>query len=83
MRPDCGILALSNEELNLDFEATIRKISEVLELSHSTIKRPGITESVIGYGTGQVAAYNQYLDHNDLEFVSSEVGDMLNRLKYH
>ena len=79
---DVGIILVRYEELNLNFEETVRKLSEQLKLPHSKINRPDNVTSVIAKGEGLVGGYRNYLDSDDNKFIYSEIGDLMDRLKY-
>ena len=81
-RPDYGICVLSYEELNLDFETAVRKIGRALNQSPEAVRRPDVDENVVGSGNGKVGNYLEYLNDEDLAFVTDEIGEALERFNY-
>ena len=80
--PKHGISVLCYEELNLEFEATVKKIAQTLGQDREFIQKPQISENVIGSGPGEVGRHREHLDEDDLAFIWDEVGDTMTRLKY-
>lgn len=79
---DYGICVLDYESLSLAFEQTMEKVGACLGQSCQDPQRPEVDRNVVGSGPGQVGGYRKYLGETDLEFVRSELGELLERLGY-
>lgn len=76
------IMTIRYEDLNLNFEDTVRKIGKFVSQEVIDPKRPSRFENVIRPGKGKVGVYREYLSPEDNDFVLNAVGDTMKRLGY-
>ncbi|MGD9659694.1 MAG: sulfotransferase domain-containing protein [Porticoccaceae bacterium] len=81
--PSLPICVLKYEELNDNFEKTLRQIEQFTGISCGQIEKPKVNENVIGSGEGKSGGYKKYLNSEDLEFIDKEIGDFMRTLGYH
>lgn len=79
---DGFIMTLSYEDLNLDFNNTVKKIGSFLGRSVAGPKRPGRHDNVIKPGQGKVHSYKEAFNPSDSEFVKNIVGTTMEHLGY-
>lgn len=78
-----SLFVVKYEDLNLDFEKTVRKLGEFLGKEVTDpIKKPEVNQNVIGFGTGKIGAYRNLYTDDDNQFVIDIVGDTMKRLGY-
>ncbi len=82
--PALDIHSLRYEDLNLDFEASVESLSEILKqpIQQSGSVRPNRTDNVVGSGAGTVGGFRSHFDDDDLAFIRDEIGPTLSRLGY-
>ena len=79
---DSKIILIRYEDLNLDFDDTVRKIGEKIGQMTALPKKPGIEENVVAVGKGEVGRHREYLLPEDYEFISDTIGTTMARLGY-
>ena len=70
------------EELNLNFDETLKGIASKLNLELSAIKRPSSTKNVIGSGPAKVGGQRSLLRRDDLAFITEHAGELMTKLGY-
>lgn len=76
------VIPIRYEDLNLEFEETVRSIGVHIGHEIDSVTRPSVTEKVIGQGEGKVNSYLEILNDDDLLFFESQIGDTMKRLGY-
>ena len=79
---DGFIMTLRYEDLNLDFNNTVKKIGAFLGRPVIMPRRPGRRDNVIKPGKGKVHAYREAFSPADNEFVLNTVGEAMKRFGY-
>ncbi|MBT4839009.1 MAG: hypothetical protein HON94_16850 [Methylococcales bacterium] len=80
--PNIKLCLLSYEELDQNFEATIRKISSFLGQQNHSLLRPDIDKNVVGLHGKKSTNFRDYFDQKDLDFVAKEVGNFMAKINY-
>lgn len=80
--PGCKIFVTRFEDLDLEFDSVIEKISTFTEMEITTPKRPDKFRNVISTGEGKSGTFIDLLDDNDLKFIANEAGDVMERAGY-
>jgi len=70
------------EKLNRQFESEIEKIATFTGIQPLAIDRPAVNKNVVGEGRGKVGDHSYHLVDEDLQFISNEIGDLMEELEY-
>lgn len=81
-REEKGIYLLKYEDLNNDFEETVRNIGKYVKLNISTPVRPNVNYNVIGTGKGVIGTHREFMNGEDESFINEKIGDTIKRLGY-
>lgn len=74
------VIAIRYENLNLEFDETVKRIGERIERPVQNPVRPDKNENVVVPGTGKVGGHRELFTAEDLEFVRTKMGETMERL---